>query len=104
MATKPPPASSGATPAPPPTAAPEEESGPLPTRIQKALENGQVQKAVQLAQQYTNQAPGSATAWYLRGAAEQAAGRGGKASFRKCAELSGPDSPQGAECRALAGM
>jgi hypothetical protein len=86
------------------TAAPEEESGPLPVRIQKALENGQVNKAVQLAQQYTAQAPGSATAWYLRGAAEQAAGRGGKASFRKCAELSGPDSPQGAECRALAGM
>jgi Flp pilus assembly protein TadD len=73
-------------------------------RIQKALENGQVSKAVQLAQQYTGQAPGSATAWYLRGAAEQAAGRGGKASFRKCAELSGPDSPQGAECKALAGM
>jgi CheY-like chemotaxis protein len=104
---KPPPGSTGAPAAsaqPSASAAPEEESGPLPVRIQKALENGQVSKAVQLAQQYTGQAPGSATAWYLRGAAEQAAGRSGKASFRKCAELSGPDSPQGAECRALAGM
>ena len=84
--------------------APPDESGPLPVRIQKALESGQANKAVQLAQQYTAQSPASATAWYLRGAAEQAAGRGGKASFRKCAELSAPDSPQGAECRALAGM
>lgn len=86
------------------TAAPDNESGPLPARIMKALESGQNAKAVQLAQQYTSQAPGSAAAWHLRGAAEQAAGRGGKASFRKCAELAPPDSPLGAECQALAGM
>ena len=66
-------------------APPKDDSGPLPVRIQKALETGQVNKAVQLAQQYTAQSPGRATAWYLRGAAEQAAGRGGKASFKKCA-------------------
>jgi Flp pilus assembly protein TadD len=69
----------------------------------KALEAGQAGKAVQLAQQYTSQSPGSAAAWHLRGAAEQAAGRSGKASFRKCAELAPPDSPLGAECKALAG-
>ena len=70
----------------------------------KALEAGQASKAVGLAAQYTSQAPGSATAWHLRGAAEQAAGRGGKSSFRKCAELAPADSGLGAECRALAGM
>jgi Flp pilus assembly protein TadD len=106
---KPPPAPAGAgSPAAPAqpadTASPQEESGPFSARIMKALESGQVNKAVQLAQQYTAQAPGSATAWHLRGAAEQAAGRGGKASFRKCAELSPPDSPLGAECQSLAGM
>jgi Flp pilus assembly protein TadD len=69
----------------------------------KALESGQGAKAMQLAQQYTAQAPGSATAWHLRGAAEQAAGRSGRASYKKCAELAGPDSPLGAECSALAG-
>ncbi len=65
--------------------------------------SGQTGKAVQLAQQLTAASPGSAAAWHLRGAAEQAAGRGGRASFRKCAELS-PESSLGAECRALAGM
>lgn len=82
----------------------DDESGPLSVRITRALEKGQANKAVQLATQYTNQAPGSATAWQLRGAAEQAAGRGGKASFRKCAELAAPDSSLGSECRSLAGM
>ena len=70
----------------------------------KALEAGQTAKAVSLAQQYTSQAPGSAGAWHLRGAAEQAAGRSGTASFRKCAELASPESNLGAECSALAGM
>ncbi len=74
---------------------------PMNVRIMRALEQGQVNRAVQLAQQYTAQSPGSAAAWHLRGAAEQAAGRGGKASFRKCAELASPDSPLGAECQAL---
>ncbi|WP_437650654.1 response regulator [Sorangium sp. So ce362] len=90
-------------PAPPP-AAPDEEGGSLSARVMRALESGQAGKAVQLAQQLTSASPGSATAWHLRGAAEQAAGRGGRASFRKCAELSSADSPLGAECRALAGM
>ncbi|WP_438030293.1 response regulator [Sorangium sp. So ce233] len=92
-----------APPAPAP-AAPDEEGGPLSARVMRALESGQTGKAVQLAQQLTAASPGSATAWHLRGAAEQAAGRGGRASFRKCAELSSADSPLGAECRALAGM
>ena len=83
---------------------PAEDSGPLTTRISKALEQGKSGKAVQLAQQLTSQSPGSANAWYLRGAAEQAAGRGGKASFRKCAELAGADSALGGECAALAGL
>ncbi|WP_437747145.1 response regulator [Sorangium sp. So ce1504] len=96
-----PPASAPAAPAP---AAPDEEGGPLSTRVMRALESGQTGKAVQLAQQLTAASPGSAAAWHLRGAAEQAAGRGGRASFRKCAELSSADSPLGAECRALAGM
>ncbi|WP_437718603.1 response regulator [Sorangium sp. So ce448] len=95
-----PPASAPAASAP---AAPD-EGGPLSTRVMRALESGQTGKAVQLAQQLTAASPGSAAAWHLRGAAEQAAGRGGRASFRKCAELSSPESSLGAECRALAGM
>ncbi|AUX32484.1 MULTISPECIES: response regulator transcription factor [Sorangium] len=97
-------------PAPPPSApatapaAPDEEGGSLSARVMRALESGQTGKAVQLAQQLTAASPGSAAAWHLRGAAEQAAGRGGRASFRKCAELSSPDSSLGAECRALAGV
>jgi len=68
------------------------------------MEAGQAGKAMQLAQQLTGGSPGSASAWHLRGAAEQAAGRGGKASFRKCAELAPPDSDLGAECKALGGL
>jgi hypothetical protein len=96
----------GPTPPPTPTppSTPDDESGPLTVRISKALEQGKAGKAVTLAQQLTAQQPGSASAWYLRGAAEQAAGRGGKASFRKCAELAAPDSSVATECRALAGM
>ncbi|AUX42985.1 uncharacterized protein SOCE26_044250 [Sorangium cellulosum] len=94
-----PPASAPAAPT-----APAEEGGSLTVRVMRALEAGQSGKAVQLAQQLTAASPGSAGAWHLRGAAEQSAGRGGQASFRKCAELSAPDSPLGAECRALAGM
>jgi len=70
----------------------------------RALEQGKAGKAVNLAQQLTSQQPGSASAWHLRGAAEQAAGRGGRASFRKCAELAPPDSGLASECKALAGM
>jgi DNA-binding response OmpR family regulator len=85
-------------PEPPPTPAPVDDSGPLPTRIQKAMEAGNMGKARQLAKQYTEQNPGSAEAWYLLGAAG-----GGKSAFRKCAELAGETS-RGAECKALAGM
>ncbi|MDI3287549.1 response regulator [Polyangium sp. 15x6] len=84
-------------PAPPPT--PADDSGPLPVRIQKAMESGNMGKARQLAKQYTQQSPGSAEAWYLLGAAG-----GGASAFRKCAEIAGPESARGAECRALAGM
>jgi DNA-binding response OmpR family regulator len=103
VATKPP-----VTPAdtPPPAAptGPEDDSAPLATRVTRALEQGQNAKAMNLAAQLTSQQPGSAAAWHLRGAAESAGGRGGKGSFRKCAELAAPDSPLGQECRALAGM
>jgi DNA-binding response OmpR family regulator len=81
-----------------------DESVPLPTRIMKALEGGQTATAVFLAQRLTTQAPGSASSWHLRGAAEQAAGHSGKASYRKCAELAPADSSLGAECRSLGGM
>ncbi|WP_437760221.1 response regulator [Sorangium sp. So ce1389] len=100
----PPPRSAPPAPASAAPAAPDEEGGSLSSRVMRALEAGQAGKAVQLAQQLTAASPGSASAWHLRGAAEQSAGRGGQASFRKCAELSSPDSPLGAECRALAGM
>jgi hypothetical protein len=82
----------------------DDESVPLNTRVMRALEANQTAKAVQLATQLTNKSPGSATAWQLRGAAEQAAGRGGKASFQRCAELAPPDSPLASECKSLAGM
>jgi hypothetical protein len=70
----------------------------------RALEANQTAKAVQLAAQLTSRSPSSASAWQLRGAAEQAAGQGGKASFRRCAELAPEGSALGAECRSLAGM
>ena len=87
-----------APPDPPPTAAPVDDSGPLPVRIQKAMEAGNMSKARQLAKQYTQQSPGSAEAWYLLGAAG-----GGASAFRKCAEIAG-ESARGNECRSLAGM
>lgn len=83
--------------------APPEESGPLSARIMRALEARQTTKAVRLANELTNQAPGSASTWHLRGAAEQAAGGSGKASFKRCADLAPADSPIGSECRALSG-
>jgi DNA-binding response OmpR family regulator len=83
---------------------PDDDSGPLTTRVMRALEANQRTKAVGLATQLTNQSPGSASAWQLRGAAEQAAGRSGKSSFRRCAELAPADSPLAAECKSLAGM
>jgi hypothetical protein len=82
----------------------DDEAAPLTTRVMRALEANQAQKAVQLAQQLTSRSPGSASAWQLRGAAEQAAGRGGKSSFQKCAELAKPESALAAECKSLAGM
>ena len=77
---------------------------PLPTRVQRALEANRTSQAVHLAIELTNKSPGSAYAWQLRGAAEQAEGRGGKASFRKCAQLAPAGSSLGAECKSLAGM
>ena len=82
----------------------DDEGVPLNTRVMRALEANQAGKAVQLAAQLTNRSPGSASAWQLRGAAEQAAGHGGKASFKRCAELAPHDSALGTECRSLAGM
>ncbi len=76
------------------------DAGPLTVRIQKALEAGRGGEAVHLAEELTSASPGSANAWYLRGAAEQAAGRSGRTSFLRCAELAG-DSPPGPECAAL---
>ncbi len=91
--------------APTPTpASPSDDTGPLSVRIMRALEARQTTKAVNLAVQLTQQSPGSASSWHLRGAAEQAAGGSGKGSFRRCAELAAVDSPIGAECRSLAGM
>jgi DNA-binding response OmpR family regulator len=82
----------------------DDESLPLTTRVMRALEANQATKAVALATQLTNRSPGSASAWQLRGAAEQAAGKGGKGSFRKCAELAPSESALAAECKSLAGM
>lgn len=87
-----------APPAPAPAPAPADESGPLPTRIYKAIEQGQTAKARSLAKQYTEQAPGNPEAWYLYGATG-----GGASAYRRCAELAGPESARGAECRGLAG-
>jgi DNA-binding response OmpR family regulator len=81
----------------------EDDAVPLSTRVMRALEANQTTKAVELAAQLTNRSPGSASAWQLRGAAEQSAGRSGKSSFKKCAELAPPESALAAECRSLAG-
>ncbi len=111
------PVASGAPLAPPASGAPsagkpdhpashslDDDTVPLHTRVQRALEANQTTKAVQLATQLTGKSPGSAYAWQLRGAAEQASGRSGQASFRRCAELAAADSPLASECRSLAGM
>jgi len=82
----------------------DDEGAPLTTRVMRALEANQAGRAVQLATQLTTRSPGSANAWQLRGAAEQAAGQGGKASFKRCAELAPADSSLGSECRSLAGI
>lgn len=82
----------------------DDGSEPLPTRIMKALEAGQTARAVGLARQLTAQSPGSANAWYLLGAAQQAAGLGGAPAFRRCAELAPEDSNLGGECRSLSGQ
>jgi CheY-like chemotaxis protein len=99
------PAATGEAPAPTapasagsPTPAPSDETGSLSTRISRALEQGQMAKARTLAKQYTEQSPGNADAWFLLGATG-----GGASAYRRCAELAGPESARGAECRSLAG-
>jgi len=94
-------AGAGEAPAPaeaPAAPAPSDESGPFSVRIMRAMEQGQMAKARSLAKQYTEQAPGNPEAWYLYGAAG-----GGASAYRRCAELAGPESARGAECRGLAG-
>jgi len=81
----------------------DDASMPLQGRIMKALESNDGPRAATLARQWTAQAPGNPNAWYLRGAAEQAAGLGGQPSFRRCAQLATPDSQQAEECKALSG-
>jgi DNA-binding response OmpR family regulator len=89
-----------ATPPPAPSDA-DDPSAPLTTRVSRAMGTA---KGVQLAEQLTSQSPGSALSWQIRGAAEQAAGRSGTASFRKCAELAAPESATAKRCRSMAGM
>ncbi|MBK9263526.1 MAG: response regulator [Polyangiaceae bacterium] len=91
-------APTGEGPAPTAEAVSSDETGPLSTRIMRAMEQGQMGKARNLARQYTQQSPGSAEAWYLLGASG-----GGASAFRRCAELAGPESARGAECQSLAG-
>lgn len=83
---------------PPTGEAPSDDTGPLSARIMRAIEQGQTGKARSLAKQYTEQNPGSADAWYLLGATG-----GGVSAYRRCAELAGPESERGAECRSLSG-
>jgi len=84
----------------PPTPGPGDDSSkPLNERVVAAL-GSDPHKALLLAREYTSQAPGSANAWYLLGAALQATGGNAREAFAKCAEIS-PDSPTGQECAAL---
>lgn len=83
-----------------PSSVPDDPAAPLNVRVMKALEGGDTARAVALARQLTAQNAGSANAWYLLGAALQAAGQSGKSAFQKCAELAS-ETPQGAECKAL---
>jgi hypothetical protein len=69
----------------------------------RALEANQTHKALDLAVSLTSRSPGSASAWQLRGAAEQATGKTGKSSFQKCADLAVPESALATECKSLAG-
>jgi CheY-like chemotaxis protein len=82
----------------------DDDKGPLPVRVRKALEAGRKAKALTLALQLTSSAPSSASAWHMLGAAEQANGKSGAASYKRCAELAAPESQLANECRTLAGM
>jgi CheY-like chemotaxis protein len=94
------PSTSAPSGASPPSRA-DDASLPLPSRIEAALGRRESGKALALAQQYVQQS-GSAQAYHLLGACEMAAGRSGKASFRKCAELAPAGSTLAEECKALA--
>jgi cytochrome c-type biogenesis protein CcmH/NrfG len=97
---------------PPPTATstaatasaetPPPVNGSLLKQAQRALEHNQVGNALALAQQATQQNPGSADAWWMLGACYDAAGQRGqaKAAYQRCATLPGPVST---ECKALLG-
>ncbi len=97
-----------ATNAPPtaPTTAPvateEPATGSLVQQAQRALEKNQVARAIGLARLATQQNPGSADAWWILGAAYDAAGQHGAAlqAYRQCARLGGAVAN---ECRALVG-
>ena len=82
----------------------DDDKGPLPVRVRKALEAGRKAKALTLALQLTSNSPNSASAWHMLGAAEQANGKSGAASYKRCAELAAPESQLANECRTLAGM
>ena len=85
-----------------PVATEEPATGSLVQQAQRALEKNQIARAIGLARLATQQNPGSADAWWILGAAYDAAGQHGAAlqAYRQCARLGGAVAN---ECRALVG-
>jgi cytochrome c-type biogenesis protein CcmH/NrfG len=75
----------------------------LVQQAQRALERNQIALAIELARRATALQPGNAEAWWILGAAYDAAGQHGAAliAYRQCAGLGGPIA---SECRALIGQ
>jgi Flp pilus assembly protein TadD len=77
--------------------------GSLVTQASRALREGNMVKAIELAREAVNASPGNADAWLTLGAAYQATGDGASAreAYRRCTEKA--RTANVSDCRVLAG-
>jgi Flp pilus assembly protein TadD len=91
--------------APLPASGRSESAGgsPLVAQASRALREGNLVKAVELARQAVNASPGSADAWLTLGAAYQATGDSASArdAYRRCVDRA--KTANVSDCRVLAG-
>jgi Flp pilus assembly protein TadD len=87
----------------PPDNRPEPGTGSLVAQASRALRNGTLVKAVELARQAVSANPGDADAWLTLGAAYQATGDNASArqAYQTCTERA--RTANVGECRLLAG-